>query len=107
LNIGWPRRPTRTSRTGQSAICQKHFVLFYSLPTIIVLTGLVLTWADEVTWLHSMEHTAKEIHNVTMYIIIAFFVVHVVGVVWAELTKDHGLISRMVGGVSRLGRGEV
>ena len=33
-----------------------------------------------------------------MWLIIGFFVVHVAGVVWAELTKDHGLISRMVGG---------
>ena len=33
-----------------------------------------------------------------MWLIIGFFVVHVAGVVWAEITKDHGLISRMVGG---------
>jgi Ni,Fe-hydrogenase I cytochrome b subunit len=33
-----------------------------------------------------------------MYFLIAFVVVHIVGVVWAELTKDRGLISRMVSG---------
>jgi Ni/Fe-hydrogenase 1 B-type cytochrome subunit len=64
----------------------------------MVVTGMALTWADDVAWLHRIEHSVKEVHNVTMYLIIGFVVVHVVGIVWAELTKDHGLISRMVSG---------
>lgn len=74
------------------------YALFYAFLTVMSLTGLALTWADDVAFLGSIEHTVKDIHGVTMYLIIAFFVVHVVGVVWAELTKDHGLISRMIGG---------
>ncbi|MEJ7666724.1 MAG: hypothetical protein WKG07_48040 [Hymenobacter sp.] len=34
----------------------------------------------------------------TMYFIIGYIVLHVGGVVWAELTGDHGLVSRMVSG---------
>lgn len=74
------------------------YAAFYLFISIMVLTGLALTWADDVAWLHRLEHSVKQVHNVTMYLLIAFVVVHVVGVVWAELTKDHGLISRMVGG---------
>lgn len=99
--------PAGKSEAGKVLFAKSTYALFYLLLTIMVLTGLALTWADDVAVLHSMEHTVKEIHNVTMYLIIAFFVVHVVGVVWAELTKDHGLISRMVGGASQSGRGEV
>jgi len=95
------------SEWGKVLFAKSTYAVFYLLLTIMVITGLVLTWADDVAVLHSMEHTAKEIHNVTMYFIIAFFVVHVAGVVWAELTKDHGLISRMVGGASQPGQGEV
>ena len=91
---------------GKVLFAKSTYAVFYLLLTIMVVTGLVLTWADDVAVLHRLEHTAKEIHNVTMYGIIAFFGVHVVGVVWAELTKDHGLISRMVGGTSQPGRGE-
>ncbi|TPG72438.1 cytochrome b/b6 domain-containing protein [Hymenobacter nivis] len=79
-------------------LAKASYALFYVFLTVMVITGLILTWADDVAFLHSIEHTAKEVHNVTMYLIIGFFVVHVVGVVWSEITSDHGLISRMVGG---------
>ena len=85
---------------GQALFAKSTYALFYVFLTVMVLTGLVLTYHNEVAFFDQIEHTAEEIHNVTMYLILAFFVVHVVGVVWAELTKDHGLISRMVGGAS-------
>lgn len=91
---------------GKVLFAKSTYAVFYLLLTLMVITGLMLTWADDVTVLHSLEHPVKEVHNVTMYFIIAFFGVHVVGVVWAELTKEHGLISRMVGGASQQGRGE-
>jgi len=92
--------PAGKAAAGQVLFAKSTYALFYLLLTVIVITGLLLTWADEVAVLHRLEHTAKEIHNVTMYGIIAFFVVHVVGVVWAELTTEHGLVSRMIGGTS-------
>ncbi|MBD2769829.1 cytochrome b/b6 domain-containing protein [Hymenobacter sp. BT664] len=88
-------------RMGKSLFIKSSYALFYLALTIIAITGLGLTWADDVPFLGELEHTLKEIHNVTMYFIIAFFAVHVVGVVWAEITTDHGLISRMVGGAAR------
>ena len=99
--------PAAKAEWGKVLFAKSTYAVFYLLLTIMVVTGLILTWADDVAVLHQLEHTAKEIHNVAMYFIIAFFVVHVVGVVWAELTKDHGLISRMVGGASQPGQGEV
>ena len=83
---------------GKVLFAKSTYALFYVLLTVMVITGLILTWADDVTLLHRMEGPAKEVHNVTMYLIIAFFLVHVAGVVWAELSKEPGLISRMVGG---------
>ena len=83
---------------GKVLFAKSTYALFYAFLTVMVVTGLALTWADDVAFLGSIEHPVKEVHNVTMYLIIGFFVVHVVGVVWAELTKDHGLISRMIGG---------
>jgi thiosulfate reductase cytochrome b subunit len=90
--------PTEHADARHTLLAKLTYVAFYLFISVMVLTGLALTWADDVAWLHSIEHTVKEVHNVTMYLVIAFVVVHVVGVVWAELTKDHGLISRMVGG---------
>ena len=93
--------PADKGPAGKILFAKTTYALFYAFLTVIVITGLILTWADDVAILGKMEHTAKEIHNVTMYLIIGFFVIHVVGVVWSEMTKDHGLISRMVGGEAR------
>ena len=90
--------PAEKGAAGKILFAKSTYALFYAFLTVMVITGLALTWADDVAFLGNIEHTMKEIHNVTMYLIIGFFVVHVVGVVWAEVTKDHGLISRMVGG---------
>ena len=90
--------PADKGAAGKVLFAKSTYALFYLLLTIMVFTGLILTWADDVAILGQMEDLAKEIHEVTMYVIIGFFVVHVVGVVWAELTKDHGVVSRMIGG---------
>lgn len=74
------------------------YAAFYLFITIMVVTGLALIFANDVPFLHSIEHTAEEIHNVTMYLIIGYIVLHVVGVVWADIHDDRGLVSRMVSG---------
>jgi cytochrome b561 len=94
--------PADKSDAGSALFAKSTYALFYVLLTIMVITGLVLTWANDFAFLESMKHTAEEVHNVTMYLIIAFFVVHVVGVVWSELTKSPGLTSKMIGGPARL-----
>jgi Ni/Fe-hydrogenase 1 B-type cytochrome subunit len=90
--------PAEQANARHTLLSKLTYAAFYLLISVLVVTGLALTWADDVAWLHGIEHSVKEVHNVTMYLLIAFVVVHVVGVVWAELTKDHGLISRMVSG---------
>lgn len=74
------------------------YAAFYLFITIMVVTGLALIFADNLPWLGSLEHTVKEVHNVTMYLIIGYIVLHVGGVVWADIYDDRGLISRMVSG---------
>jgi Ni,Fe-hydrogenase I cytochrome b subunit len=90
--------PAEHPNARHALLAKLTYAAFYLFISIMVLTGLALTWADDVAWLHRIEHSVKAVHNVTMYLLIAFVVVHVGGVVWAELTKDHGLISRMVSG---------
>ena len=90
--------PAEKGTAGKILFAKGTYALFYAFLAVMSLTGLVLTYHNEVAFFDKIEHTAEEIHNVTMWLIIGFFVVHVAGVVWTEITKDHGLISRMVGG---------
>ncbi len=74
------------------------YVAFYLMLIVMVATGLVLIYADDVALLHKFEHEVKEVHNFTMYLVMAFIVLHVVGVVWAENTKNRGIVSDMING---------
>ncbi len=89
--------PAEKGKAGKILFAKTTYALFYLFITIMVLTGVIMIYED-VSWLQGIHHLAEETHNVTMYLIIGFLVLHVAGVVWAESTEDHGLISRMVGG---------
>jgi Ni,Fe-hydrogenase I cytochrome b subunit len=95
--------PAARPDAQHTLLAKLSYLAFYLFISVMVLTGLALTWADDVAWLHGIEHTVKEVHNVTMYLIIAFVAMHIVGVVWSEITKDRGLISRMVSGEEQKG----
>lgn len=92
--------PAERPEAQHTLLAKLTYLAFYLFISVMVVTGLALTWADDVAWLHGIEHTVKEVHNVTMYLIIAFVALHIAGVLWSEITKDHGLISRMVSGKS-------
>ncbi|GAA4361672.1 hypothetical protein GCM10023185_28900 [Hymenobacter saemangeumensis] len=90
--------PARGENAGRNLFSLLTYLLFYIMLAVIALTGLGLTYHHDFEWLDRIEHDLEEIHNATMYGIIAFFVVHLVGVVWAELTSEKGLVSRMISG---------
>ncbi|TDN40133.1 cytochrome b/b6 domain-containing protein [Hymenobacter sp. UV11] len=90
--------PAEHADARHALLAKLTYAAFYLFITIMVVTGLILIFADDVPFLNSIKHTAEETHNVTMYLIIGYIVLHVVGVVWAEITEDHGLVSRMVSG---------
>lgn len=90
--------PAEHADARHALLAKLTYAAFYLFVTIMVITGLGLTWADDVPWLHGIEHTVKEVHNFTMYLIITYILVHVVGVVWADNHGDPGLVSRMVSG---------
>jgi Ni/Fe-hydrogenase 1 B-type cytochrome subunit len=93
--------PAEHADARHALFAKSTYAAYYLFITVMVITGLALTWADDVAWLHSIEHTVKEVHNVTMYLILAFAAVHIGGVVWAELTSNHGLVSKMIGGEAK------
>ena len=90
--------PAARGAARHAALAKLTYAAFYLAITVMVVTGLGLVWADDVSWLGNIEHPVKEVHNFTMFVIIGYIVLHIGGVVWAEITNDHGLISRMVSG---------
>ena len=76
---------------------QLSYTIFYLLFILMVLTGLVLAFED-VEWLKPIHHTAKEIHEFLQYTFYAFILIHIGGVIRADLTQYSGIVSRMING---------
>jgi len=73
------------------------YAIFYLMLLTMVVTGLCLAFEDDVPWLKSI-HPIRQVHSFTMYLIIAFIVVHLAGVFLAERKDSRGIISDMVNG---------
>lgn len=74
------------------------YLLFYIFLSIMILTGLSLTFKKELDIDPATSHSIKEFHEFSMYIILAFIAVHMMGILLAELGKDRGIVSQMING---------
>jgi Ni/Fe-hydrogenase 1 B-type cytochrome subunit len=75
------------------------YSIFYCLLTIMVLTGLFLAFEDIMRPFKAIRHSVKSLHGFCMYLILAFIVVHLAGVILAEFRKDgKGIVSDMING---------
>jgi len=74
------------------------YAIFYLMILTMVITGLCLAFEDDVPALKAI-HAFREIHQFTMYLILAFIAVHLVGVFLAERKEDgKGIVSDMING---------
>ena len=73
------------------------YAVFYLVLITMAITGLCLVFEDDVPLLKSI-HAFKQIHAFTMYLIIAFIIVHIVGVLLAERKDNRGIVSDMING---------
>jgi Ni/Fe-hydrogenase 1 B-type cytochrome subunit len=73
------------------------YLIFYALILLMALTGLVLAFED-VPFLKEIHQPAKQIHSLLQYFIYAFIVIHLVGVIRADLGHHKGLVSGMIHG---------
>jgi len=80
-------------------IVKSTYLFFYVLLLTMVVTGLILAFED-VEAFKAIRHSVRSIHGFCMYLILAFIVVHLVGVLWAEWNKKPGIVSEMINGGS-------
>src|ERR1700743_43440 len=78
-------------------LVKTSYALFYVLLMVMVITGLALAFRDNIPALRSM-HFIKEIHGFTMYLILAFIVIHLAGVFIGEKRRHKGIVSDMING---------
>lgn len=78
-------------------LVKTSYAVFYVLLMVMVVTGLALAFKDTIPALRSM-HFIKEIHGLSMYLILGFIVIHLAGVFIGERKGHNGIVSEMING---------
>jgi Ni/Fe-hydrogenase 1 B-type cytochrome subunit len=73
------------------------YVIFYVLIGTMALTGLGLAFED-VPLFKNWHHGISNVHQTVQYFIYAFIIIHLVGVIRADLGRHKGLVSGMIHG---------
>jgi cytochrome b561 len=74
------------------------YSIFYFLLLVMVTTGMVIAFGADLGLAGPTRHTIKEVHGFFQYLIYAFIVLHLVGVIVADITKAKGIVSGMING---------
>ena len=73
------------------------YVLFYVLLLIMATTGLILAF-DHAVIFKNISHPARDIHGFVQYLVYAYVLAHIVGVIRSDLVKQPGIVSAMING---------
>jgi cytochrome b len=73
------------------------YLIFYLLILLMGATGLVLAFED-VPLFKSIHDAAKETHELLQYVFYGYAVLHIAGTIYADATRYHGLVSKMIHG---------
>lgn len=69
------------------------YIVFYVCVAISLTTGLVMMFGPK-----NLGKPAEEIHVLSIYYLLTFIILHIGGVIMAELTNQKGLVSRIISG---------
>lgn len=83
----------------------KHFIkvnraylLFFLLLLFMAVSGLGMAYEDDVPWLDHIKNLNHTLHGYGQYLIYAYLILHIGGVVIADMTKHRGIVSSMING---------
>ena len=94
VTIGSPfKKDTTTYQRFRSWV----YLLFYVFVAVSLITGLLIEFGPG-----SIHEPSEEIHKLSLYYMVGFIALHLVGVVIADGGKERGIISKMVSGDRRI-----
>ena len=85
--------PLAKTSTPKQKLQGVAYIAFYAALAGVLVTGLLLKFGSK-----DLHNTFKTIHSVVFYGLVAFVVLHLVGIVIGEKTDEKGIVSKMIGG---------
>jgi len=74
------------------------YLLFYLLLSCMAITGLCMAFGRDLGLPREISRTLREIHSFGQYLMYAFVIIHLSGVLIADITNNKGLVSGMING---------
>lgn len=69
------------------------YLVFYTCTAVSLITGLIIEFGPKV-----YKKPMEEIHELSLYYLLSFMILHFAGILIAEFTSNKGLISRIISG---------
>ncbi len=79
-------------------VIKSGYALFYLLVLYMATTGLLLAFGSDLGLERPARHLIKEFHGFGQYLMYTFVVIHLCGVIYADIKHSKGIISGMVNG---------
>jgi cytochrome b561 len=67
------------------------YAVFYVLVAASLVSGLIIELGPK-----SLKAQSEEIHELSIYYLLGFIVLHFSGIIWAEIRHDKGIVSRII-----------
>jgi cytochrome b561 len=78
-------------------LVKRGYLVFYLLILVMACTGLIMAF-EHTAPLKSMQRPAREIHEFFQYLVYAYVLFHLAGVIRADMTRQKGIVSAMING---------
>ncbi|KRP25735.1 MAG: cytochrome B [Cryomorphaceae bacterium BACL22 MAG-120619-bin32] len=87
------QNPLDKNATTKEKFQKWIYIIFYVCVIISLITGLIIKFGQK-----EFKKSMESIHELSIYYLVAFIVLHLVGVLISEFIDDKGIISRIVSG---------
>lgn len=87
------QNPLYKNATTKEKLQKWIYIIFYICVVISLITGLIIKFGPK-----EFKKSMESIHELSIYYLVAFIVLHLAAVLYAEFTNDKGIISRIVSG---------
>jgi len=85
--------PLKAGVSGYQKFKSWVYIVFYILLAGSLVTGILIEFGPE-----NIHEVSEEIHKLSLYYMIGFITIHIVGVVIADGGKERGIISKIISG---------
>lgn len=92
-----PSTPQERGEQQHYLLVKRSYLVFYAAIAVMALTGLVLAF-ENIALFKQWRAPVKQLHGFVQYVIYGYVLLHLAGVIRADLSQFPGIVSSMING---------